>query len=73
MQELTILWAKALVARRQELGLSQKALAELAATTQQHLSNIEKGGIEPRADLRQRLARALEIEHDELFRSAVAA
>ncbi len=73
MQELTRLWGQAVVARRNELELSQKALADLAGTTQQHLSLIERGAVEPRADLKTRLASAPNTTVPALFIDQVPA
>ena len=48
--------------RRQALGLSQKELAELCATTQSAIARLESGGRPPRIDTLLRLAAALDCE-----------
>ena len=48
--------------RRQALGLSQKELAELCATTQSAIARLEGGGRPPRIDTLLRLAAALDCE-----------
>ena len=73
MQVLTQVWGRAVVSRRTELGLSQKELADRSGTTQQHLSLIERGAVEPRADLKRRLAEALDTSPGVLFVDQVPA
>lgn len=53
--------------RREELSMTQKQLADMAGTTQQHLSFLERGAVEPRTDLKVRLAQALSVPVAELF------
>jgi transcriptional regulator with XRE-family HTH domain len=53
--------------RRETLALTQKQLADAAGTSQQHLSFIERGAVEPRNDLKIRLAQALETSVADLF------
>ena len=48
--------------RRQELGLSQRALAELVGTTQSAIARLERGGRPPRIDTLLRIADALECD-----------
>jgi transcriptional regulator with XRE-family HTH domain len=60
-------WGAAIVVRRRELGLTQRDLAARADLTQQYLSLIERGAVEPRLDLRLRLASALEMTAESLF------
>jgi transcriptional regulator with XRE-family HTH domain len=48
--------------RRQELGLSQRQLAELVGTTQSAVARLERGGRPPRIDTLLRIADALECD-----------
>ena len=48
--------------RRQEMGLSQRELAELVGTTQSAIARLERGGRPPRIDTLLRIADALECE-----------
>jgi predicted transcriptional regulator len=48
--------------RRQELGLSQRELAELVGTTQSAIARLERGGRPPRIDTLLRIADALECD-----------
>jgi transcriptional regulator with XRE-family HTH domain len=48
--------------RRQELGLSQRELAELTGTTQSAIARLEAGGRPPRIDTLLRIADALDCE-----------
>ncbi len=48
--------------RRQELGLSQRELAELVGTTQSAIARLERGGRPPRIDTLLRIAEALECD-----------
>jgi DNA-binding XRE family transcriptional regulator len=48
--------------RRQELGLSQRELAELVGTTQSSIARLERGGRPPRIDTLLRIADALECD-----------
>ena len=48
--------------RRQEVGLSQRELAELVGTTQSAIARLERGGRPPRIDTLLRIADALECE-----------
>ncbi len=53
--------------RRQELGMSQRELAELTGTTQSAIARLEAGGRPPRIDTLLRIADALDCElHVEL-------
>jgi ribosome-binding protein aMBF1 (putative translation factor) len=54
--------AKQVVARRQDLGLSQQELAELVGTTQSAIARLESGGRPPRIDTLLRIANALDCE-----------
>lgn len=54
--------AEQVAARRRELGLSQKELAELTATTQSAIARLESGGRPPRIDTLLRIASALDCE-----------
>src|ERR1700689_5548402 len=53
--------AKAVRARRQELGLSQRQMAERAGMTQPGIARFEAGGTTPTLPLLERLAAALEL------------
>jgi transcriptional regulator with XRE-family HTH domain len=48
--------------RRQQLGLSQRELAELTGTTQSAIARLEAGGRPPRIDTLLRIADALDCE-----------
>jgi predicted transcriptional regulator len=48
--------------RRQDLGLSQRELAELTATTQSAIARLEAGGRPPRIDTLLRIADALDCD-----------
>jgi transcriptional regulator with XRE-family HTH domain len=48
--------------RRQELGLSQRELAELTRTTQSAIARLEAGGRPPRIDTLLRIADALDCD-----------
>ncbi len=49
-------------ARRSELGLSQRELAQLTGTTQSAIARLERGGRPPRIDTLLRIAEALDCE-----------
>lgn len=59
--------------RRNELGMSQTALAEAAGITQQNLSQMEKGQHDGSVPTWQKLARALGVKVDDLFDPTEAA
>ena len=48
--------------RRQQLGYSQRELAELVGTTQSAIARLERGGRPPRIDTLLRIAEALDCE-----------
>jgi transcriptional regulator with XRE-family HTH domain len=48
--------------RRQELGFSQRHLAELVGTTQSAIARLERGGRPPRIDTLLRIADALDCD-----------
>jgi transcriptional regulator with XRE-family HTH domain len=48
--------------RRQQLGLSQRELAELTSTTQSAIARLEAGGRPPRIDTLLRIADALDCD-----------
>jgi transcriptional regulator with XRE-family HTH domain len=48
--------------RRQEMGLSQRELAELVGTTQSAIARLERGGRPPRIDTLLRIAEALDCD-----------
>ena len=49
--------------RRQEMGLSQRELAEIVGTTQSAIARLERGGRPPRIDTLLRIADALDCDH----------
>jgi predicted transcriptional regulator len=49
-------------ARRAEMGMSQRELAELVGTTQSAIARLERGGRPPRIDTLLNIADALECE-----------
>lgn len=67
--DLEKVWGLRVRDRRQLLGLSQRALAELLdpPTTQQTIHKIEHGKITPRDSMKQRVAMALRCTPDQLF------
>ena len=54
--------AERVSARRKELGLSQKDLAELTGTTQSAIARLESGGRPPRIDTLLGIAEALDCD-----------
>lgn len=60
-------WGDEIVRRRKAANLTQKDLAALIETTQQHLSLIERGSVSPGDDMRIRIAAALQTTVAELF------
>ncbi len=48
--------------RRDEMGFSQRQLAELCGTTQSAIARLERGGRPPRIDTLLRIAEALDCE-----------
>lgn len=60
-------WAKTLLAKRSEAGLSQSELAAMAGCTKAHVSNIERGVSGVSDTLRMSLAAALGTTTAELF------
>jgi transcriptional regulator with XRE-family HTH domain len=54
--------ARALKAARLAKGLSQRALSELAAVPQSHISRIESGHVDLRISSLAEIARALDLE-----------
>lgn len=55
-------------ARRQELSLSQRELAELCGTTQSAIARFESGSRPPKLDTLIRIAEALDCELQVTFR-----
>jgi transcriptional regulator with XRE-family HTH domain len=49
-------------ARRAEMGLSQRELAELVGTTQSAIARLERGGRPPRIDTLLNIADALDCD-----------
>lgn len=60
--------AAQVVARRTELLLSQRELAELCGTTQSAIARFESGTRPPKLDTLIRIAEALDCELDVVFR-----
>jgi predicted transcriptional regulator len=54
--------AEKVAARRVDMNLSQRELAELCGTTQSAIARLERGGRPPRIDTLLRIAEALECE-----------
>ena len=54
--------ADKVAARRLDMNLSQRELAELCGTTQSAIARLERGGRPPRIDTLLRIAEALECE-----------
>jgi predicted transcriptional regulator len=54
--------ADKVAARRLQMRLSQRELAELCGTTQSAIARLERGGRPPRIDTLLRIAEALECE-----------
>jgi transcriptional regulator with XRE-family HTH domain len=54
--------AERVTAQRQRLGLSQRELADLCATTQSAIARLERGARPPRLDTLLRIANALDCE-----------
>jgi predicted transcriptional regulator len=54
--------AERVAARRAEIGLSQRELAELVGTTQSAIARLERGGRPPRIDTLLNIADALECD-----------
>ena len=53
--------------RREELGLSQKSLAEKCGITQSHLCDIEQGRTKPSLSVAIKIAQVLNIENIKFF------
>ena len=53
--------------RREELGLSQKELAEKSGITQSFLCDIEQGRSKPSIDVAIKLARVLKVKDIKFF------
>jgi len=54
---------------RQNMGITQYQLAELVNIDPKHISHIETGGSFPKADLIEKLAKALNVEYTEFFKT----
>jgi predicted transcriptional regulator len=65
--------AEQLRARREALGLSQRAVATLTGLQQAQLSKIERGTIDPRLSTMTEIARALDLEPVLVPRQTLAA
>jgi putative transcriptional regulator len=57
-------------ARRTELGLTQAELAEVCGVTRKTVNTVENGVFSPSALLAIKLARALNVTVEQLFRIA---
>ena len=60
LRDQRLVFVQCLRQERQKVGLSQKQLAEMAAVSSGHLSNVERGIESPSASLRKRLVEAIE-------------
>lgn len=59
MSAIAIKFGRIIRANREERGLSQEALAELAVLSRSYLSEIERGAVVPSINTMQKLADAL--------------
>lgn len=66
--EFTARIAAQVIARRTELSLSQRELAELCGTTQSAIARFESGKRPPKLDTLIRIAEALDCQLDVAFR-----
>lgn len=66
--EFTARVAAQVIARRTELSLSQRELAELCGTTQSAIARFESATRPPKLDTLIRIAEALDCELDVTFR-----
>lgn len=53
--------------RREELGISQKTLADKCGITQSHMCDIEQGRSKPSLPVAIKLAKALKIKNIKFF------
>lgn len=53
--------------KREQLGISQKELADACGITQSHLCDIEQGRKKPSIDVAVRIARALKVRSIKFF------
>ena len=67
MDEMTARFAKAILARRKELGLTQEELADRVGTTKQVVSKYENGQRSPKVIMANAFADALGTTLDELL------
>ena len=67
MDDMTAKFAKAILARRKELGLTQEELAERVGTTKQVVSKYENGQRSPKVIMANAFADALGTTLDELL------
>lgn len=67
MADLKTKFGRNLKKFREERGLTQEGLAELAGTTRDTIRNIEKGRNGPRFGLLEKIAKALKVKPKELF------
>ena len=67
-QEIYSTIAQQVIARRAELGLSQKDLAELCGTTQPAIARFESAKRPPRVDTLLAMAEALDSKLEIVFR-----
>lgn len=66
----TQLFGRVAAARRSALGLDQQSVAAAVGVTQQTVSRWESGGAMPRRGVIPALAEVLQVDSDELSRSA---
>ena len=67
MDDMTARFAKAILTRRKELGLTQEELADRVGTTKQVVSKYENGQRSPKVIMANAFAAALETTLDELL------
>ncbi len=70
MSEVAIMVGKRIRCLRQSHGLSQEALAYKASISQAHLGQIERAVKNPTVDTIGKIAAALDVPVEELFRDA---
>lgn len=60
-------WGKRVKRSREDLGISQRRLADLCQVDPSSISRIERGVLAPRDDLKWKLAGALGVTVEDLF------
>lgn len=68
---LLAFWGSNVATARRRKGWTQGQLAKAAGSTQQWVSVIERGAVEPRHATKMALADALDVDADDLFPSQV--